>query len=96
MVSVAACRMVLMTIKRLPARAQAALGTFTEQLFGGLAELLGGPPADGSTAGGERGGREGGPLGGVAEVAKVVARVAAAAFAATMAAQVRSVPLCLH
>ncbi|CAL8465544.1 g5080 [Coccomyxa elongata] len=80
-------RMVAMTTKRLPARAQVALGTFVEQLFGGLGELWGGPPANASTAGGERGGR-GGDLGGVAEVAKVVARIAAAALTTTMAAQV--------
>lgn len=80
-----------MTIKRLPDRAQTALGTFVEQLFGGLGASRGSPPADASTAGGERGAR-GGALGGVAEVAKVVARVAAAALATTMAAQVCSIP----
>lgn len=80
-----------MTIKRLPARAQIALGTFVEQLFGGLGELWGGPPANASTAGGDRGSR-GGDLRGVAGVAKVVARIAAAALATTMAAQVCLIP----
>ncbi|BDA49926.1 hypothetical protein COCOBI_15-0540 [Coccomyxa sp. Obi] len=80
-------RMVTTTIKRLPERAQVALGTFAAQLFGGLCESWGGPPANVSAAGAERGGRRG-DLGGVAEVAKVVARVAAATLATTMAAQV--------